>query len=171
MAITPATAFGTQMTKLVGNVGGAVQQLLESYNSHGKHRGFIETVTYASQVAGTVIGVARIPLPCVLFPVVLLADTSSGATTLALGNAADGNSAIYKAAAAFTTTGTPTFAGLTAKFGTPITAGIDCLTGLPVTAYASGNGGALYEDIILTLAAATAPASGTLRLFFTYMID
>lgn len=168
MAITPATAFGTQMTKLVANVGGQVQQLIEAY-VNGKESVFTETITYASQAAATVFGVARIPLPATLLGFILLADTSSGATTLALGNAANGNSAKYKALAAFTTTDTPTLVGLTASMGVPILSGIDCLTGLPTTYGSAQNGGGGYEDIILTTAAATAPASGTLRIWTRYL--
>lgn len=170
MAITPATAFSAEMLKLTGNTGGALYQAVESYYD-GKERVKIATITYAAQVAGTVIGVARINLPFVLLGISLLSDTSSGSTTLAIGNAANGNSAIYKTAAAFTATDTKTTYGLTAKTGVAILSGIDCLTGLPTTYDTGGNGGGMYEDFILTLAAATAPASGTLRLFFNYMID
>lgn len=169
MAITPATAFGVNMTKLTGNVGGGLYQAIESY-SNGRVRCFREKLTYAAQTAATVIGVARIPTPFVFLGCLLVADTSSGSTTLALGNAADTNSAIYKAAAAFTAVDTPTWFGKTATMDL-VTSGIDCLTGLPTTYDVGGNGGGGYEDIILTLAAATAPASGTLRLMFHYMID
>jgi hypothetical protein len=167
MAITPATAYGTQMTKLTGNTGGAVQQLIESYlNTNEKV--FIETVTYASQVAGTVIAVARIPVPFVPVAFNLLTDTSSGSTTLALGNSANGNSAKYKAAAAFTTTDVPTSVGLTSALGVPVLSGVDS-QGQPTTYGAAQNGGGGYEDVTLTLAAATAPASGTLRIFTRYL--
>jgi len=168
MAITPATAFGTQMTKLTGNSGGNVQQLIESY-VNGKENAFCEAVTYASQAAGTVIGIARIAVPCVLLGFTLLADTSSGSTTLALGNAANGNSAKYKAAAAFTTTDVPTRVGLTSSMGVVIASGIDS-QGQPTTYAAAQQGGGGYEDITLTLAAATAPASGTLRIFTHYLV-
>lgn len=167
MAITPATAFGTQMTKLTGNTGGAVQQLIESY-VNGIDRSFVETVTYAAQVAGTVIGIARIAVPCVLLGFTLLASVSSGSTTLAIGNAADTNSAKYKAAAAFTTTDTPTRVGLSASMGVAILSGIDS-QGQPTTYGAAQNGGGGYEDIILTFAAATAPGAGTLRIWTHYL--
>jgi hypothetical protein len=168
MAITPATAFGTQMTKLTGNTGGAVQNLIESY-VNGIERAFVETVTYAAQVAGTVIGIARINVPCTLLGFTLLASVSSGSTTLALGNAANGNSAIYKAAAAFTTTDTPTRVGLSATMGAAILSGIDS-QGLPTTYGSAQNGGGGYEDITLTLAAATAPGAGTLRIWTHYLL-
>lgn len=168
MAITPATAYGTQMTKLHGNTGGAVQSLIESY-VNGKDMTFIESVTYAAQTAGTVIGIARLNVPCTLLGFTLLTDTSSGSTTLAIGNAADGNSAKYKAAAAFTTTNTPTRVGLAATMGVPILSGID-EQGLPTTYGRALNGGGGYEDITLTLAAATAPGSGTLQIWTHYLL-
>lgn len=168
MAITPATAFGTQMTKLTGNTGGAIQQLIESY-VNGKDNSFCEAVTYAAQVAGTVIGIARIVVPFTLLGFTLLTDTSSGSTTLALGNAANGNSAKYKAAAAFTTTEVPTRVGLTATMGVPVLSGIDS-QGQPTTYGAAQQGGGGYEDITLTLAAATAPASGTLRIWTHFLV-
>lgn len=167
MAITPATAYGTQMTKLTGNTGGAVQSLIESY-VNGKENVFVESVTYASQANPTVLGIARIPVPCVLLGFTLLTDTSSGSTTLALGNAANGNSAKYKAAAAFTTTDVPTRVGLTSGMGVAILSGIDS-QGSPTTYGSAQNGGGGYEDITLTLAGATAPASGTLRIFTHYL--
>ena len=170
MAITPATAFGTQMTKIVGNAGGAIFQEVESY-WNGKVRCFRETVTYAAQASGVVIGVARIPTPFVLLGITMNTDTSSGTATIALGNAANGNSAIYKAAAVFTAVNTPTPVGLVSALKTPITQGIDCITGLPTTYDRGQSGGGGYEDIILTTGAAAAPASGTLLLDVYYMID
>lgn len=171
MSITPATAYGTQMTKLIGNANGAIQQLLSTLVSHGRERCFIEDVPLASQVSGTVIAVARLPCPFTMVGISLLTDTSLGSTTIALGNAADSNSAIYKAAGTFTSINTPTSVGLIGTLGVPVYSGIDALTGLPTTYVRGGNGGGGYEDIILTTGAATAPASGTLRLFFRYMVD
>jgi hypothetical protein len=168
MAITPATAFGANMTKLTGNTGGALQQLIESY-INGRENVFVETVTLAAQVSGTVIAVARIPVPFTPVGFTLITDTSLGSSTIALGNAANGNSAIYKAAAVFTTTDTPTSYGLTATYGKPVLSGIDCLTGLPTGFATGGNGGGGYEDICLTVGAATLPGAGTLRILTRYV--
>lgn len=170
MAITPATAWSDTMLQLTGNSGGAVQALPNSNVVGGRCRKFISRITLASQVSGTVIGVARIPLPASLVSIMLLASVSLGSTTIALGNAADTKGAIYLAARTLTVT-TPVFEGLVATMGIPLTTGIDGVSGLPVTAYAPGQGGANYEDINLTTGAATAPASGTLCLMFEYMID
>lgn len=170
MAITPATAWGAQMTKLAANQGGQVSQLIESYNN-GKNRCFIETVTYAAQASGTVIGVARLPVPFTLLGIMLITSASTATATLALGNAGDTNGAIYKAAAVLTATDTPTWYGLTAKTGVLISSGVDYLGA--ATSYASPGtvGGGGYEDIILTVGTAALPGAGTLRLFFHYMID
>lgn len=170
MAITPATAWSDTMLQLVGNTGGAVQALPNSNVVGGKCRKFISRITLASQASGLVIGVARIPLPASIVSIMLHTSVSLGSTTIALGNAANGNSAIYLAAQTFTVL-TPTFVGLVATMGIPITTGIDGISGLPVTPYAPGQGGAVYEDINLTTGAATAPASGTLCITFEYMID
>jgi hypothetical protein len=168
MAITPATAFGTQMTKLTGNTGGAVQQLIESY-VNGKDNTFCETVTYASQVAGTVIGIARIAVP-----------------VRAAG--------LYPAAPIPRRARPPLHSAMPPTATAPSTrrrrpspprkrppAWADCGDGCchPVRHRQPGpahhlrraqNGGGGYEDITLTLAAATAPASGTLRIWTHYLV-
>lgn len=170
MAITPATAFSDTMLQLTSNRAGAVQALPNVNTVGGKTRGFISRITLATQIAGTVFGVARIPLPAALTRIMLLSSVTLGAATIALGNAANGNSAIYLAARTLTVT-TPVMEGLVATMGIPLTTGIDCLSGLPVTPFAPGSGGAVYEDIIMTTAAASLPGAGTLCLFFEYMID
>lgn len=169
MSIAPATVFGASMTKLTGNTGGAVQSLIESY-INGKERVFIETFTLGSQVSGTVIAVARIPVPFTFLGISLCTDTSLGSSTIAFGNAASGNSAKYAAAATFTTTNTPTGVGLLAVYGVPVLSGIDCLTGLPTTYGNAGNGGGGYEDITMTVGTATLPSSGTLRVLTRYLL-
>lgn len=171
MPATPATLFGTEMTTLTTNIGGNIESLLPSYLSHGKDRYFVANLALAIQGSTAVIGVARLPLPFVLTGIKLLTDTSLGSSTIALGNAGNGNAAKYKAAAVFTAVDTPTFVGLTASMGVPITSGFDCVSGLATGYGAGGNGGALYEDIILTVAVAALPASGNLRIFFSYVID
>jgi hypothetical protein len=171
MGITPATLFGTEMAKLTGNVGGNIQQLLETYISGGRVRGIVANIPLAGQANGSVIGIARLPTPFNLVGIVGLTDTSLGTATIALGNAADGKSAIYKAAATFTATNTPTLWGLASSLGVPVITGYDCLTGAPTSYANAGNGGGGYEDIVMTVAAADLPGAGKLRIFFEYMID
>jgi hypothetical protein len=114
-----------------------------------------------AQASGTVIAVARIPVPrSPYLGTTLITDTSTATQPLwRLGNAANGNSAIYKAAAVFTTTDTPTRFGLTSTVGVPVLSGIDS-QGLPTTYGSAQNGGGGYEDIILTVGTATRAGIG-----------
>lgn len=107
----------------------------------GRMKRFRATVTYAGQTTSDTILLAQAPAGFTFAFGVLNADTSSGSTTLAIG--ISGTAGKYRAASAFTSTNTPTL------FGTTATAG--AATALSDT-----------ENIILTLAAATAPSSGTL---------
>lgn len=102
---------------------------------------FRATVTYAGQTTSDTILLASVPAGFTFAYGVLNADTSSGSTTLAIGTSA--SSAKYRAAGAFTSTDTPTIFGKAAVAG--------AASPLSDT-----------ENIILTLAAATAPSSGTL---------
>ena len=104
---------------------------------------FRALVTYASQAAADVIRLFKLPKGITPLFGILNADTSSGTTTIAIGNST--TAAKYKAAAAFTTTDTPTLFGKAAAVGgvTPSTT---------------------EEEVIATLAAATAPASGLLTI-------
>lgn len=170
MAATPATAFFDIMTQLTGNVGGALQSLPNVNVHSGRCRRSVASLTLAAQISGTVFGVTRIPLFSTITSIMLLSSVSLGATTIALGNAGNANSAIYLAAQTFTVT-TPTYVGLVTTMGVPITSGFDCVSGLATGYTAGGNAGALYEDIIMTTGAASLPGAGTLRIFFEYMID
>lgn len=104
---------------------------------------FRALVTYASQAAADVIRLFKLPVG--VLPVVGLinTDTSSGSTTISIGNST--TAAKYRALAAFTTTDTPTLFGKAAAVS-----GI-----VPATA---------VEEVLATLAAATAPASGALTI-------
>ena len=102
--------------------------------------------TYASQTTSDTLVIGNLPAGATVAYGVLNADTSSGSTTLAIGNA--GTPAKYKAAAAFTSTDTPTPFGKCA----PVIAA-------PLTA---------EEQVIITLAGATAPSSGNLVVDLYY---
>lgn len=113
----------------------------------GKTRRIREVFAYAAQAAASLLYVGRLPQGAQFAGVRLTADTSSGSTTLAIGSSA--SAAKYKAAAAFTATDTPTMYGkASAMDDDPLAAA---------------------EDVYITLAAATAPASGILvcELFYT----
>jgi hypothetical protein len=159
------------MNNIVGNLGGAIQTLPKGSFVGGKQRGFGDTLVLNTQAAATIVGVARVPLPFVFLGILLCTDTSLATATIAFGNAGNGNSALYAAAATFTATDTPTLKGKTSVLGTEITSGFDSVTGL-ATSYSSSSGfGGAYEDVIMTTAVASLPGSGNLRIVFEYAID
>lgn len=162
MAANPATTFSAVMASLTGNSGGNVQSLPGVNVAGGRERIFIASIGLASQPSGTVFGVARLPLQSAITGITLITSTSLGSTTIALGDAGSGNSAIYMAAQTLTSTNTPTRVGLQASHGVPITTGYDCVTGAQA---------ATYEDITMTTGAATLPGSGNLTIIFEYAID
>lgn len=171
MADTPATLYSDLMTNLTGNSGGAVQTLNKNTLFGGRVRKQTATLTLASQASGSVFGMFRIPLGSVISSISVITDTSLGSTTIKFGDAHNGNSAIYGAAATLTATDTKTRMGPpTAKTGVEITTGYDSQGTLvnPTMPQTPGQGGFNYEDIIMTTGAATAPASGTLRAEIEY---
>ena len=137
---------------------------------NGKEYNFVESLVLNSQTSTTVIAVARIPVPFVPLGFLLTTDTSLGSSTVALGNAANGNSAIYKAAGTFTATDTPTMFGKAAVLGVPVLTGVDCLTGATTGYNTPGQGGTGYEDVCLTVGVASLPASGNLRIVTKYLL-
>lgn len=102
--------------------------------------------TYASQTTSDTLTVGTLPAGATFAFGVLTASASSGTTTLAIGPSS--STAKYRAAAAFTSTDTPTFFGKAAE-----------VAASPLSA---------EETVIVTLAAATAPASGTLVVDLYY---
>lgn len=161
MADTPATLFSAPMLALTGNVPGVVESLPNVSLFGARVRSQIAVLTYAAQTAGAVFGIARLPIGAVVLGFLLNSDTSSGSTTLSIGDAHNGNSAKYAALAALTATDTPTWRCKAGVAGVAIATGYDCVSGAL----------AQYEDIILVTAAATAPASGTLVIETFYQID
>lgn len=164
-----ATVSADQMALLVANTGGAVQALPNVTQVQGKRRTFTALITLSAQVAATVIALARLPVPYLMTDITLLTDTSLGSTTIKIGNT--NSDAMWYALTTLTATDTPTKVGKTSAMGVQQNSGYDAFSGLQVTPYAPGQGGALYDDIILTTAAATMPGSGTLKVFFEYVVD
>lgn len=169
---TPATLYSDIMTKLQANAGGAVQSLPDGNLFGSRLRRQISKIVLATQLSGSFIWVARIPLGACLLDINAMTDTSLGTATIAFGDAHNGNTAIYGVAATLTALNTKTrFGPPLAQWNVPITTGYDYLAKL-VTAYApSSIGGAGFEDIIMTTAVANLPASGNLYLEFVYAID
>ncbi|HEY2068277.1 MAG TPA: hypothetical protein VGG48_01885 [Rhizomicrobium sp.] len=171
MAINPATAWNDLMTNVTGNVGGALQTLNPVTTMGGRERVQIGRLTLASQVSGTFIHIGRVPVGAALLGITVLTDTSLGSSTLAFGDAASGNAAIYGAAATLTATNTPTSWAKAATYGVPIVHGYDGVTGTETT-YANNSGyGGGYEDILMSVGAATMPSSGNLVTIVHYTID
>jgi hypothetical protein len=157
------------MAQLTGNTGGAVQSLPAVTAGGGRKRVFIANVGLAAQASGSTIAVARIPVYAALLGIRVVTDTSLGSATISFG---DANSAtLYSAALTLTSVATPTEIGNAATIGAPITVGYDAISGNAVTYKMPGEGGALYEDIIITVGTAALPASGNLVVIFEYAID
>lgn len=158
--MTVASAFTPVMAQLTGNTGGAVQSLPGVNVAGARERIFVGSIALASQAAGTVIGVARLPLNSVITGITYVTDTSLGSATIALGDA--NSAAQYAAAQTLTSTNTPTRIGLASTHGQPITAGYDCV---------SGAASKTYEDLVLTTAVASLPSSGNLAVIVEYALD
>jgi hypothetical protein len=171
---TPATAFSDLMTNLSGNMAGGIQVLNQVNLDGGRVRRKSATFTMAAQASGTVFAVCRLPLFAVIDSIDVITDTSLGSATLAFGDAHNANSAIYGAAATLTALNTNTrFGPPLATCGVQINTGYDYL-GKPTTAtmpQAPAQGGFNFEDIIMTVGAASLPGSGTLRVRVTYTME
>lgn len=165
-----ATANFPNIGLVVGNSGGQVEQLPGVNTSGGRQRTWIDTLTLASQTNGTVIGVARIPLYSALLCIELITSISLGTATIAFGDANNGT--LFAAAATLTSINTVTRVGASGSKGQPITSGYDSVTGNLVSPFmpqTPGQGGAMYEDIVMTVGAANLPASGTLNVMIEYL--
>ena len=175
MAITPATAWSDIMTELKNNAGGGLQSLPEVTLLGGRMRRQVSRITLATQASGTVFHVARLPLYAALEDIEVMTDTSLTTATIKFGDAADGNSAIYGAAATLTSLNTRTrFGPPVAIWAVPITTGYDYL-GNAMSPFMpqrpSPNGGMMFEDIIMTTGVAALPAAGNLLISVKYVID
>ena len=140
-----ATQYGAQMGRLRNTLP---VDLPMAGDIHGRVRVFNEKVVLASQPTSDVIEVARLPKGARVLYGILNSSVSLGSSTLAVGVA--GTPAKYRAAAAFTAVDTPT---------------------LFTPAVNAGEALANEEIVILTIAAAALPASGTLRVMFFYTLD
>lgn len=142
-----ATFNGRQMGRLAqipadypdaADVGGRVRIFNEA----------IDLATIASNVAGDIVNVAKLPKGARVLYGILNSTVSLGTATISVGNATD--AAKYRAAAVFTAVNTPTFFGVAANVGAANTA---------------------EETVYLTIGVAALPATGTLRVMLFYSID
>jgi hypothetical protein len=169
LAFLVATAFTDNMTLLTNNSGGAVQQLPFTNVIGGRGRGQFGRIALAAQASGTVIHIARIPLSACLASIWAKTDTSLGTATISFGDV--NNQVLYGAAATLTTVNGRTDFLPASQFGVPILTGWDAVTGNQCTYAQPGQGGANYEDIVMTTGAAGLPASGNLVTYVEYQID
>lgn len=115
----------------------------------GKVKVVSETFTYASDVAASYnIGGGLLPVGARVLDAYLVTSVTTGSATLALGIA--GNTGKYITAAAVTTANQRTVSINQAALLTELT---------------------VAEQLQLTVAAASLPASGTLRIVVLYVVD
>jgi hypothetical protein len=150
-----AIQSGSNMAMILANTGGGLQQLPNQLVGAKQHS-WTERFTLAGQASGVNIPVARIPYGSALLDIVVTASVSLGTSTVAFGDM--NNTARFKAAAVYTTVDTPTSMLNAASVGLPLTT---CYDYLAVASQA-------YEDVIMTVAAAALPASGTLVVTIYY---
>lgn len=158
-----ALITSAEMAIVLANVSGAPFVALKSNQWKGKKRVQMATVALASQADGTTAHLFRIPKRARLLGFIGVTDTSLGSAAIAIGNIHSGNSAAYKASAAFTATDTPTLWGKMAAMGLDLD-GVTCYD------YADAVSSA-YMDIIATFAGAALPSSGTLKVFCLYVVE
>lgn len=162
MAATPTTAYTPVMAQLTGNTNGALQNLPAVTVAGARDRVFVGQIALAAQAAGTVIGIARLPIGAIITDIRAVTDTSLGTATIEIGDAGNANSAKYAAAQTLTAVGAPVLLGNPATMGVPITAGFDGPSGLPSQS---------YEDVTLTVGTAALPGAGNLTVIVKYAID
>jgi hypothetical protein len=146
---------GTNMAMILANTGGGLQQLPNQMVGAKQHL-WTERITLAAQASGVNIPIARVPYGSMLMDINVNCSVSLGTSTLAFGDM--NNTSRFSAAA--TNTGVDSTAH-------KLNAASD---GLPLTTCYDINGVASnsYEDIIMTVAAAALPASGTLVITVYY---
>jgi hypothetical protein len=165
----PATSFSTEMAIITGNAGGTPQQIIPSLLNGGQYC-FISNVLYSGQAMGSIIGVARLPVPYTMIAITILNGQSLGTATVALGRADDPSNSGFWAAASSPAVQTPVSVGLYASLGVPQYVGVDSITGQPAGYQPGHQGGGQYDDVIMTVGAAALPGAGAMRLFFEYII-
>lgn len=115
---------------------------------HGVLKRLRATYTLASQLTTDTLVVGNLPPGATFAFGVLNSTVTLGSSTLAIG--ITGTTGKYRAAAAFTTADTPTFFGLAAQAG------------------AADPALSVEENVFITIAGATLPASGTLVVDLYY---
>lgn len=165
-----AAYLSSQMNNLLNNSGGQVQTLPTVTQVGARERVFIAQLALASQASASLIAMARIPMGAALTSITEVTDTSLSTASISYGNAS--NLTKFSAVHTLTSTNAPAKLGLggtsEGALGVPITTGYDSLTGNAVSYSAPGQGGALYDDIVMSVTNAALPASGNLTVIFEY---
>jgi hypothetical protein len=127
----------------------ALNQKSDASLSGGAIRVLSDTITFGAEVSGSTytLGGITLPVGAVVHGLLFNTDTSTGSTTFSVG--ITGTTAKYTALAALTSTDTPTWRGKKSAIGVALTAA---------------------EQLIVTTAAATAPASGTMQVTVLYSV-
>ena len=146
---------GSNMAKLLGNTGGNLQELPDQRVGAKPHL-FTERITLASQASGVNIPVARVPFGSALIDIMVTGSVSLGSATLAFGDM--NNTARFSAAAVNTAVDGAVHKLNAASAGALLTTCYDY----------NGTANDRVEDIIMTVAAAALPASGTLVVTVSY---
>src|SRR4029077_12224231 len=146
---------GSNMAMILANTGGGLQTLPAQVVGAKPHL-WTERITLASQASGVNIPVARVPYGSALIDIVVTGSVSLGPSTLAFGDM--NNTARFSAAAVNTGVDAATSKLNAASAGLPLTTCYD----YPAVANNA------YEAVIMTVAAAALPASGTLVVTIYY---
>ncbi len=143
-------------------LSGASATVVAGSKFRGKVRRSAFSVILASQVAGT-YGLCRIPAGAIINGIKFCNSATLGSTTISLGVvAADGSGSIDAAG----TQDSDSLAKFRADAVSTVTTGQSCADSIAL--------GFMYETekelyLVLTVATATAPASGTLKGFIEYL--
>jgi hypothetical protein len=149
-------AFAPNCSLLVNNTGGNVQSLPDM-RVGGKERVWIERIALAGQAPSTQTMVARIPIGSVPLSIDISTDTSLSASTVAFGDL--NNASRFSAAGTYTGTNSTINAINMATKGVPLTTVYDYL----------GATTKPYEDILITTAVSSLPATGTMLVVTKYV--
>jgi len=135
-------------TELAGIASTPVVKPVAAQAYASRLRRYRATITLATQTTSDTIVIGQIPAGESFAYGILTSTVSLGSSTVAIG--ITGTTGKYRAAATFTAVDTPTFFGTAAQVG-------------------SASALAAEEQIFITIAAASFPASGTLvvDLYFT----
>jgi len=149
-------AFAPNCSLLVSNTAGNVQTLPD-VRVGGKERVWVEKILLTGQAPSVQTMIARLPFGSVPLSFDISIDTSLSGSTLAIGDL--NNASRFSAAGTYTSTNATTNAINVATKGLPLTTVYDYLG-------ATTKG---YEDVLITTAVSSLPATGTMIVVTKYI--